>query len=655
MKEKEYDNANGPKTHHNSRWVKAFYLKDMMKRLFLFGFLWCMIIACSVSKKNSNLRMNNNNSKVVVYQVFTRLFGNTNTTNKPWGTIEENGVGKFTDFTDRALDSIKAMGITHIWYTGVPHHALIRDYTAFGISNDDPDVVKGRAGSPYAVKDYYNVNPDLATDPAHRLQEFKDLIDRTHQHGMKVIIDIVPNHVARQYHSINKPVPVEDLGASDDKSVEYHRDNNFYYIPGEKFQVPDHHPDFKPLGGEPHPLSDGVFNEDPAKWTGNGSRKAQPHYNDWYETVKINYGVRPDGSLDFENIPADFASKSIAEHYAFWQGKEVPDSWKKFRDIALFWLQQGVDGFRYDMAEMVPVAFWSYMNSAIKTQKPSAELLAEIYNPDQYRNYIHLGKMDYLYDKVDLYDRLKEIIQERGSADSIAAIRERYADIEQHLLHFLENHDEQRIASNEFAGDPKKALPALVVSATISSSPLMIYFGQEVGEPGAENAGFGKPSRTSIFDYVGVPHHQRWMNDGKFDGGQLSASERSLRNYYVRLLHVTRSSPALMGAYGDLHYWNRENNPEYNDQLFSFVRWSEQQKLIVAANFSSHNSFAFQLQVTTYIIEKWQLKDGAYSLKDELTQKEIATLNVTNGAGTLQLSLQPLQSVILSVSGNRNQ
>ncbi len=360
-----------------------------------------------------------NKGKEVIYQVFTRLFGNTDSTNKPWGTIEENGVGKFKDFTDKALDEIKKLGVTHVWYTGVPHHAVIRDYTAFGISNDDPDVVKGRAGSPYAIKDYYNVDPDLASDPANRLAEFKALVQRTHKHGLKVIIDIVPNHVARRYVSINKPDSVQDFGATDNTQLEYARNNNFYYIPGQDFKVPAPEHGYQPLGGESNLLSDGRFDEHPAKWTGNGSRLAQPRFDDWYETVKINYGIRPDGSRDFDTLPANYATKNIAAHYAFWQGKTVPSSWKKFRDIALFWLGMGVDGFRFDMAEMVPVEFWSYMNSAIKTRKPTAELTAEVYNPAQYRNYIRLGKMDYLYDKVALYDTLRHIIQGTGSPDNL--------------------------------------------------------------------------------------------------------------------------------------------------------------------------------------------------------------------------------------------
>ena len=612
-----------------------------------------MLLFCTIACKSVRTITNENNSmeakeKVIIYQVFTRLFGNRNTTNKPWGTIEENGVGKFADFTDTALDSIKAFGATHIWYTGVPHHAVIRDYTSIGISNDDPDVVKGRAGSPYAVKDYYNVNPDLATNPARRLEEFKELVDRTHKHGLKVIIDIVPNHVARLYQSTVKPDSVQDFGASDNKTVEYSRDNNFYYIPGQNFIVPAPQNGYKPLGGESHFLSDGKFDEKPAKWTGNGSRLAQPDFNDWYETVKINYGIRPDGSKDFDTLPAHYATRSVEEHKAFWQGRSVPSSWKKFRDIALFWLNVGVDGFRFDMAEMVPVEFWSYMNSAIKTAKPSAQLVAEIYNPAQYRNYIHLGKMDYLYDKVDAYDRMRELIQGSGSTDNLATIQERFADIEHHLLHFLENHDEQRIASPAFAGNPEKAKPAMVVCATMSTSPTLIYFGQEVGEPGAENAGFGSPTRTSIFDYIGVSNHQRWMNDGKFDGGQSSDPEKSIRDFYKRLLTFTKGSAALLGSYEDLHKYNRSHTSGYSDKVFSFVRWSDTEKLIVIANFSDHTSFNGNLQVPAEVIKKLGMKDGTFKLTEELYGKVKGMLQVVDGVGEVEVSLKPFESLVLS-------
>lgn len=620
----------------------------MIKQLLTCLFPFCIIACKSVRNATEKSNTMEAKGKVVIYQVFTRLFGNKNTTNKPWGTVEENGVGKFADFTDTALDSIKTLGATHIWYTGVPHHAVIRDYTSIGITNDDPDVVKGRAGSPYAVKDYYNVNPDLATDPAKRLEEFKALIDRTHKHDLKVIIDIVPNHVARQYISKEKPDSVQDFGATDNKNAEYSRDNNFYYIPGQDFMVPKSQNGYKPLGGEPHPLSDGKFDEKPAKWTGNGSRLAQPDFNDWYETVKINYGIRPDGTKDFDTLPADYATRTIADHFSFWQEKKVPSSWKKFRDIGLFWVNLGVDGFRYDMAEMVPVEFWSYMNSAIKTVKPSAEVIAEIYNPAEYRNYIHLGKMDYLYDKVDVYDRMRELIQGRGSTDNIAAVQQRYTDIEHHLLHFLENHDEQRIASAEFAGNPGKAKPAMTVCATMSTSPTLVYFGQEVGEPGAQDAGFGKLSRTSIFDYAGVPNHQRWMNGGRFDGGQLSSYETSLRDFYKRLLNFTINSSALMGNHADLHTVNRKETEGYNDKLYSFVRWSNTRKLIVVANFSDNASFTGSLKVPAEVIKNLTIKDGVFNLKDELYGNVNVKLQVTKGVGKVNVNLKPLEALVLS-------
>lgn len=587
--------------------------------------------------------------KIVVYQVFTRLFGNKNTNNKPWGTKEENGVGKFNDFTDKALAEIKKLGVSHIWYTGVLHHGVIGDFPEIGLSSDDPDIIKGRAGSPYAVRDYYQVNPDLAVDVTHRMEEFEALISRTHAHDLKVIIDIVPNHVSRFYEGKNNPEGVTDFGAKDDKTVEYTRNNNFYYIPGRAFQVPTPKNGYQPLGGEKHPLADGKFEENPAKWTGNGSRKAQPDFYDWYETVKINFGLSPEGIKDFDELPVGADSWDWKAHYAFWQGKDVPDSWIKFKDITQFWLGKGVDGFRFDMAEMVPVEFWSYLNSHIKMTNPEAFLLAEVYNPSLYRDYIHQGKMDYLYNKVELYDTLKHIIQGNGSTDNLVPILEGLKDIEHHLLHFLENHDEQRIASPEFAGNPWNALPAMVLSATVSTSPTMIYFGQEVGEPGAEDAGFGDPSRTSIFDYIGVPQHQKWMNGGKFDGGQLSANEKALRNYYSEVLNFTRNSPALMGEFQELHTYNRQENPAYSNKAFAFARWDENQKLIVVTNFNEFQSMKMTLKLSPELLKVWNLEKGKREINEVMFGKKKTMLRVTEAGAEIDLDFGPLESAVFEV------
>lgn len=591
-----------------------------------------------------------NKSKTVVYQVFTRLFGNTNTTNKPWGTIEENGVGKFEDFTDKALKEIKNLGVTHIWYTGVPHHDVITDYTAYGISNDDPDVVKGRAGSPYAVKDYYNVNPDLAVNPNNRMEEFVDLVERSHNAGLKVLIDIVPNHVARNYKSISKPEGVEDFGATDDTSVQYDVNNNFYYNPGERFQVPQWEHGYQPLGGDKHDLLDGKFDENPAKWTGNGSRASQPSMYDWYETVKVNYGVSPDGRKDFDSLPKGYDNMDYKAHYEFWKNKTVPNSWIKFKDIALFWLDKGVDGFRYDMAEMVPVEFWSYMNSHIKMKNPEAFLLAEVYQPHLYRDYIKKGKMDYLYDKVQLYDTLKHIVQGYGKTDNIPPIIEDLKDIEHHMLHFLENHDEQRIASPEFAGDAEKGKPAMVVSATISTSPTMVYFGQELGEPAKEDLGFGDPSRTSIFDYGSVPSIVRWVNNKKFDGGQSTDEELQLRDFYKRLLNFTINSDALMGEYAEIQKFNRHNTSGFTDKQLAFVRWSENEKLIIISNFDDENTVNINLKLPKNIIDSWELKNKTYQLTDQLYNSFQTTLKVVDTMASSDVQLKPLQSLILKLN-----
>ncbi len=589
--------------------------------------------------------------KIVIYSVFTRLFGNTNTTNKPWGTVEENGVGKFNDFTDEALEAIKDLGISHIWYIGVLHHAMVTDYSALGLPGDDPDVVKGRAGSPYSVKDYYNVNPDLAVDPARRMEEFELLVERSHRHGLKVIIDIVPNHVARNYHSVSTPDGKEGFGASDDVSQEYLKNNNFYYIPGQPFKVPQWPDGFQVLGGESHPKADGYFKEDPAKWTGNGSRNPQPDINDWYEAVKVNFGIRPDGTRDFDSLPNDFKNESCTVHHEFWQDKEVPDSWTKFRDIALYWLEKGVDGFRYDMAEMVPVEFWSYLNSAIKTVNPEAFLLAEIYQPHIYREYIHLGKMDYLYDKVELYDTLKQIIHGHSTTDLIIPIQEGLKDIEHQMVHFLENHDEPRIASTEFAGDAAKGKPAMVVSASIGTSPTMIYFGQELGEPADADSGHGSGPRTTIYDYWSVPSQVRWVNNRAYDGGMLTEKEKELRGFYRKLLSFTLESQALLGEYREIHSYNRAFTDWYNDRVFSFVRWKEKERLIIISNFDASNTFGFDLQLPGDLLQAWNLKDGVYTLDDKLGE-HTPELRIIAGHAETRIDIEPLESMILELSND---
>lgn len=581
--------------------------------------------------------------KTVIYQVLVRLFGNTCTRNVPYGTKQENGVGKFSDLTDAALEGIKQLGTTHIWLTGVLHHALVGDYTHIGIPNDIPYLVKGRAGSPYAIKDYYNVNPDLADDPTKRLEEFVALVERIHQHGLKVIIDIVPNHVARCYHSISMPKGVQDFGAQDNIQVGYSRDNNFYYNIGEFLSLPSTTIGYTPEDTALRQLSQSPYKEYPAKWTGN-SRSSSLALTDWYETVKLNYGVAPDGHKDFEALPPEMALWDVGAHYAFWQSKLVPDTWKKFKEIAAYWLDFGVDGFRYDMAEMVPVEFWSYLNAFIKSRRPDAFLMAEIYNPESYRPYLHIGKMDALYNKVGLYDTLRDIICYEHSTDRIDWTQDTLSDIWPRMLHFMENHDEQRIASEGFARDPQYALPAMAVSAHLNDASVMVYFGQEVGEAARENAGFGSPTRTSIFDYIGVPAHQRWVNGKRYDGGALTPEEVALREYYCRLLNLP-----IVGAFRNIHQYNRAYTPYYNDKVYSFVRETVQEKWLVIANFSKRDGFGFELQVPPELLTTWDLPNGSYPLSDKLYGEVQTHFHRTDSYGRMRVDIAPLQTLFFKL------
>jgi len=550
--------------------------------------LW---VACSApqTKIPETMPPSSASQKIIIYQLMVRLFGNTNSTNKKFGTLEENGVGRFNDINDSALKSLGELGATHIWYTGVLEHAVLTDYTAYGIPLDDADVVKGRAGSPYAIKDYYDVNPDLAVNVKSRMAEFQELIDRTHRHGLKVIIDFVPNHVARVYKSDNKPPGVKDFGEEDDQTVSFKPSNNFYYLPGQTFQPPR---DYISLGTDHmFPTKNGRFTEVPAKVTGNDQFTATPTIHDWFETVKLNYGVDIAGGRKGYFDP-------------------VPNTWEKMRDILLFWAAKGVDGFRCDMAEMVPVEFWRWVIPQVKAAHPDIIFIAEIYNPAEYRNYIEAGKFDFLYDKVQLYDTLRNMISRQEGAAHIPQIQASLQGINHRMLHFLENHDEQRIASAQFAGSPWRALSAMVVSATIDQGPVMIYFGQEVGEPGAGEEGFnGDDGRTTLFDYWGVPEHQKWVNGGRFDGGALSDEQKALRLFYQDLLRLARSNPAIVkGEYHDLTMHNLQQGNMPN-QVVAFVRMHETETLLIVAGFAS-KAMPIKIQLTEEVKNKMNVTDN---------------------------------------------
>ena len=494
--------------------------------------------------------------KIVIYQVFTRLFGNENRECVHSGSIRQNGCGKFSNFNINALSAIKRKGITHIWYTGVIEHATTTAYE--GIDSNHPAIVKGKAGSPYAIRDYYNVDPDLADNPRCRMEEFESLVKRTHDCGMKVIIDFVPNHVARQYHSGSLPEGAEDLGSGDDKSVSFSPYNNFYYIPQHKLEG-----QFDMTCGEPEP-----YCEYPAKVTGNNRFDAHPTVNDWYETVKLNYGI------DFQN--------GGVKHF-----NPVPDTWHKMLGILLFWAGKKIDGFRCDMAEMVPVEFWQWAIASVKRQYPDIVFIAEVYNPALYHEYICTGGFDYLYDKVGLYDTLKAVTRGEASAAKITNCWQSLGGLDKKMLNFLENHDEQRIASSFYINDPFKAIPAMVVSAAINTNPVMIYFGQEFGEKGMDAEGFsGVDGRTTIYDYWSMDTIRRWTNGGRYDSAALTNDELKLDRFYSALLNICNYEKAIScGMFFDLTYVNLDNPDFDKDRQFAFLRAYGVEVILIVANF----------------------------------------------------------------------
>lgn len=521
-------------------------------------------------------------AKAIIYQVFTRLFGNRCATRCPNGTLGDNGSGKFDDFSDEVLARISQLGVTHVWYTGVIRHATQTDYSSYGIPRQHPEVVKGKAGSPYAICDYYDVDPDLATNVADRMREWEALIQRTHKAGMKVIMDFVPNHVAREYHSICKPQGVKDLGEDDDTHAHFSPLNNFYYCWGNPLDL--------------SAIVDGSadYQEVPAKATGNNQFNCRPGKNDWYETVKLNYGI-------------DYCGGSgVHEHF-----NPTPDTWLKMVDVMLFWAGKGVDGFRCDMAEMVPAVFWAYATNRVKSRFPHFVFIGEVYNPVLYRQYLTSG-FDYLYDKVGMYDCLRDITCGYRRASDITNQWQRTNDILDHMLYFLENHDEQRVASDFFAGNPWKAIPALMVSCLFQRNPLMIYFGQELGERGMDEEGFsGRDGRTTIFDYWSLDKVAR----AYYDTGEPSSEERNLRNAYQKILCLARRERAISeGQVFDLMYVNQH----IADKQFAFLRKYGMEVLLVVVNFADE-AVECDINIPQHAFDFLKLSEGMVYTTDLLT------------------------------------
>lgn len=500
------------------------------------------------------------NNKIIIYQVFTRLFGNSNTTRKENGTLAENGCGKMSFFDAATLRRIKKLGVTHVWYTGIIRHASKTDYSAYGIPRQHPAVVKGNAGSPYAITDYYDVDPDLTNNIDDRMSEFERLVERSHKAGLKVIIDFVPNHVARQYKSVKKPEGVKDLGETDDTGMGFSPRNNFYYCTDTPFEP---YFDLNDETGTP-------YSEFPAKATGNDHFDSHPGINDWYETVKLNYGI------DY----CDAGGRS----YHF---DPIPDTWQKMVDIIGFWAGKGIDGFRCDMAEMVPTEFWSWTIAKVKSVHPGILFIGEVYNPSLYRSFVACG-FDYLYDKVGMYDCLCGVMRGHCRASEITRQWQSVDDIKDNMLYFLENHDELRIASDFLAGDARRGVPAAIVSILMNKNPFMLYAGQEFGERGMDKEGFsGLDGRTTIFDYWTVQS----LYHGYVNRRKLTDGEKSLEKKYSMLLNLANKEKAISdGLFFDLMYANQDGNLFNQSSLYAFLRKCSNEVLLVVANFSQEEA-----------------------------------------------------------------
>lgn len=555
--------------------------------------------------------------KAIIYQIFTRLFGNTNTTRKHNGTLTDNGCGKLNAFTPAVLRRIKELGATHVWYTGVIRHATTTDYTRYGIPRQHPAVVKGNAGSPYAITDYYDIDPDLATNVEKRMNEFESLVKRTHKAGLKMIIDFVPNHVARQYKSTAKPKGIADFGENDNTGMQFSPQNNFYYCPEQSFAA-----DIDLYHGEELP-----YEEFPAKATGNDCFGNRPGRNDWYETVKLNYGV-------------DYCDAGgVSTHFS-----PTPDTWKKMLDILLFWAGKGVDAFRCDMAEMVPSAFWQWVTTEVRKKHHNVKFIGEVYNPGRYREYINAG-FDYLYDKVGMYDSMRDVVCGHRSATDITRQWQTNDDIVDHMLYFLENHDEQRIASDFFAGDARKGIPALMTSALMKTNPFMLYAGQEYGERGMDEEGFsGRDGRTTIFDYWSVDS----LIHGYSSRRQLTKEEKSIEATYKKVLNIATNEKAVTeGKFFDLMYVNPTSADFNADRQYVFLRSNEDDLMIVLANFSDENSDC-KINIPQHAFDYLNLKKGIMEGTDLLNGEKIAiTLSDTD---PLNLSVEAWSGRVIKIS-----
>jgi len=566
--------------------------------------------------------MSNETHKLIIYQMMFHLWGNTTTNPQKNGDSITNGTTKFNDVSNKALKVLHDKGFTHLYTTGIIEHATKEDYSKYGCSLDHPSIVKGCCGSPFAIKDYYDVNPFLANKPEDRLIEFNSMVERIHENKLKIILDFVPNHLARNYQSNIKPEGVNDFGVDDRNDVTFSPQNNFYYLPGTEFTVPYQAEIDK---------NTGVYVEIPAKASGNNVFSSQPTIHDWFETVKLNYGI------DYPNNG----------HIHF---DPIPDTWHKMLEVLTYWTNFGVDGFRCDMAEMVPVEFWAFVIPKIKSINPYLIFIAEIYQPSLYPDYIHKGHFDYLYDKVGLYDSLRCLMEQKHDAHTSAITKvwqQESGEFSNKMLRFLENHDETRINSPGFAGDNIwSTIPSMLITATLHGGPFMIYFGQEFGEKANEIEGFNEADdRTTMFDFWRVDSHQRWLNNGAFNHELLTSQEKELDLFYQHLFKFVKESNAVqIGQFFDLQYVQRESYP--SKFIYSYLRYTNEEKLLFVNNFHSTESIYVEIIIPDLAYELM----GHYNINWEIQHvftPPTVVYDKHKNSNKISLEITPNSSIIL--------
>jgi len=497
--------------------------------------------------------------KLAIYQIFMRLFGNQKLKPVLNGSKFENGSGTFNDLNESALASILDLGFNHVWLTGIIQHASQTRYSNLNNIKGHPSVVKGKAGSPYAITDFFELDPDLASNPELRWQEFENCVKRIHNQGLKLIVDFVPNHTARQYSSVYaRENGLVDLGQNDFTHEFFHPNNNYYYIPNEDLEIPDNQLDEE----------GNAYKEFPAKATGNDAFSSKPSIFDWYETVKLNYG------FNYQN-----------QHGYYYP---IPSTWTYMLEVLRFWSSKRIDAFRCDMVELVPVEFWEWAIPKIKSEFPDIVFIAEVYNPEKYHSYLFRGHFDYLYDKVGLYDELRSLVEGKGNANHVSAVWQKQEGFGERMLRFMENHDEQRIASDFVGKEAEKALPAMAISAFMGKGPVMVYFGQEFGEKAEGSAGFsGDDGKTTIFDYWNVPGIQKWQSKNLWNDKLLNDKQINLRLEYKKILNFCQNKAIVHGSFFDLQYANQENSHYESINTFSFLRFEKNEKYLFINTFET--------------------------------------------------------------------